>query len=85
MGFKEVKVPKMSRTEIMRGRKGSSFVRGRVVEYFFKFRKLFRWTEKLEEEKAKSREFGHRMERERQLEVERESLKCVLIVIGSNK
>uniref|UniRef100_A0A914HQ70 FIP-RBD domain-containing protein n=1 Tax=Globodera rostochiensis TaxID=31243 RepID=A0A914HQ70_GLORO len=34
-----------------------------------------RWTEKYDEERAKSRELAHRMERERQLEAERESLK----------
>ncbi|KAL3120737.1 hypothetical protein niasHT_008029 [Heterodera trifolii] len=34
-----------------------------------------RWAEKCEEEKAKSRELAHRMERERQLEAEREALK----------
>jgi predicted nuclease with TOPRIM domain len=35
-----------------------------------------RWTEKMDEERSKSREFAQRVERERQLESEKEALRC---------
>ena len=39
-----------------------------------------RWAEKLNEEKAKTRELTQRMDRERQLEAEKEALRLVITI-----